>query len=355
MSISEKCASLLKTNDPILLQYCLNGSISHTSKFVTTFTFAVPVGFLIIALYLLLRKYFFKFRHFYEPRKYPSFNNISFKHTQKQYFLSLLPSFFNINHHDNINSTNNSAEQYMHMFNSFGLDGVIFLLFIQSCIKICLTCIIIALIFLIPVYATEPKVILLFWSNPNDFDSGSLKLEMSMDWMQMFAITHITPGSWRLWSSVICAYAFMLTTLKIFYDDCFSVSQIVDAFLAERCTSHYTVMISNIPAQYRNRSNLSNLLTNVYPGTIKDIIIVKNCEQLILQYKNLNENRLKFDAAIKYLQVHNQRLQVIQQCIPYVKRFDAIEFYSLKINQCEKNIERISEHPQFTPVKLYFI
>ena len=124
-------------------------TLSDTDKFVTSFFFSVTIGVVIIAIYLLFQLYA-KTKAFLEPRIY----------NQKPHRISKQHSITTTK--NGLCARDIAALSDDQLINYIGLDGVVFLLFIKSCIKICLFCTGIALVILIPIYATESVKFFLF-------------------------------------------------------------------------------------------------------------------------------------------------------------------------------------------------
>ena len=148
---------------------------------------------------------------------------------------------------------------------------------------------------------------------------------------------------------MIAAYIFTLLSLKILYDDGVYVAKIVDKYLSKFHISHYTVMITDIPPQYQNQSNLYHLLQTIYPDKIEKVHVVKNSNFITKLSHELHVYRQKFKKAVEFNKKHDKRLQVIVSYFPRPRYADGINYYNQKINELKSELDYLLSTPKYAP------
>merc|ERR1740123_2406347 len=164
---------------------------SDSSKFVATFVFSVCVGLSIVAAYFVIT-YYANAKALFEPKLGQQKKRNSPSHALH---LSMTEQQL-LNHQI-------SKLPHEELMQHIGLDGVVFILFIESCIKICIFCAAFGGLILIPLYATEQR---------------DEKMTFEYDLVEVLSIKHLNKNSVRLWISVVAAYLFVIGALKILYD-----------------------------------------------------------------------------------------------------------------------------------------
>ena len=221
-----------------------------------------------------------------------------------------------------------SPQNYM---NYIGLDAVVFIIFIRSCIKICLMCMPFAALILMPVYASE---------------NTGLHDDAVSDFVKRIAVSALEKASNRLWVVCVMAYVFSFVALKVIYDDCQVVAQLVDRFVTIPHISHRTVMVTKVPQSYIDHKfdnssqksmtdlKLYHLFNQYFPNQIRNISIPIHIDRTLSKQFDYYEKRVKNldDAKIKRAQGFKGKVKVKTG---FFKRelVDPIEYYE---NEIEK-------------------
>lgn len=295
------------------------GHISDTAKFVDSFFFSLISGSLLLCLFVALH-FSPKTKLILEPRIY--------RQTTTQPFTIAPKRSSGLSVRD-IASLDDEP-----LMAHIGLDGLVFLLFLRSCTKICLLCSLIALVVLLPTYATEPVSRRKFESN---------------DFLDALSIQNLNDGSWRLWLPVLAACAFTLCSIKILYDDGSHVADLVDKHLARRHVSHYTVMLTDIPPRYRSQSTLHRLLQTIYPEKIEKLHVIQNTTRLHALRKQRERCRQKLADAIAFEQSQGHRPRVlIYGSFPSLPAYaDSIEHHRARASTLKRELEALLIRPKY--------
>jgi len=292
--------------------------VSDTVKFLGSFFLSTFLGFSILGVYLVVNHYPNN-KIWLQPRMYRECVNKNGIITRERVLGMTVRDISALTDHQ--------------LMDYVGLDGVVFLLFIKSCIKICLFCTGFALMVLFPIYVTA-----------NDLYSDD-------DLMNVLTISNVEDGSWRLWFCVAAAFAFILASLYILYRDAGYVAKMVDRFLSQSHVSHYTVMVTDIPPQFRNQDNFRNLIETIYPEKIEKIHVIKDTKRIKRLTAELRACRRKLLEAIEHRNSRNQRLEIItswRDCFPCPRYTDAIHHYNLLIRDLLIELNHAKSRPQYS-------
>lgn len=147
-----------------------------------------------------------------------------------------------------------------------GLDAFMFLRYLKIFARVGLGCGIFGLMTLVPIYGT---------ANKKDGVVG----------IAMYTMSQISPGGDRLWASLLCYWGYTLVLLYLLYSEYEYFAQLRQKFMkdgdsevpSQRLVS---VIVENVPTEYRSSTKLKKFFENLFPGEIY-------CAKMGLKYQSI--------------------------------------------------------------------
>jgi hypothetical protein len=145
-------------------------------------------------------------------------------------------------------------------FKSVGLDGYVFLRFLRLCCKVTVVSGVLGLLILAPVYFSCPG---------NDGVAG----------INLYTMANVEQNGTKLWAPFFLTWIFTLFLLYLLHEEYGTISLLRQSFLEHgdpdtmQPQTRYSVLVENVPVEYRSTEKLTEFFNNLFPGEISHACI----------------------------------------------------------------------------------
>jgi hypothetical protein len=263
-----------------------------------------------------------------------------------------------------------------------GMDAYVLLKYLKLCAKFCIFCSFFNLLILCPVYFT------------------SYGHQLGIAGINLYTMGNIPPGGNRLWASCLFCWLYNLYFLSLMHSEYHHFVQLRQSYFyaagrkeivhqqsesqkekhgdessspslvfAPASQQHYSVMIENIPFYYRTPHRLEQLMNEWFPNQIYSAVIACNLQELqeLAEKREKDIEQLEIAIAYHHATKHKKRKivylspdhtqqqarqendqgqqqrQVVVWCnlCGFASPCDAIDFYSQKVDQSNRQIQQL--------------
>jgi hypothetical protein len=213
-----------------------------------------------------------------------------------------------------------------------------FLRFLRIGAKIGLGCGFFGLIFLVPIYATARDV---------DFVVGIKRCSMA----------NLRDGGTRLWASLWVVYIYTGLLLYLLYKEYEFFVGMRQRFLRDGDPDippqqFYSVVVENIPCEYRSSKRLAELFNDMFPGEVVSARIAMNYAPILKAAKERKGYLVKLELAIAAFEAtDHEKVPMVKldkkrkpiMCCGKVEEVEAIPFYEAELERMNKKITELKQ------------
>ena len=163
-------------------------------------------------------------------------------------------------------------------YKSVGLDGYVLLRYIRLCCKVTAFTALLGLLILAPVYFSCPG---------NEGVAG----------INLYTMANVEQNGSKLWAPLLLTWFFAVFLLHCLHEEYGAVAELRQGFLErgdpanQKPQTNYSVLVENVPVEYRSTERLREFFDNLFPGEIAHACIAVGMQPLANAIK-------KRDAAI---------------------------------------------------------
>lgn len=176
-----------------------------------------------------------------------------------------------------------------------GLDALVFLRFLKLCAKMMLACGVVGLILLAPIYAT---------TGPG--------ME-GVNGISHYTMGNIKQGGDRLWAPLLCMWGFTILFLYLMNEEYKNFVSLRQTFMRDGSVDvpdqqMYSVMVEDVPTEYRSSDKLRSLFEELFPGQISSAKMAMKYDSIIKVAAERKVVLVNLEKAIAALEADDDKV-----------------------------------------------
>lgn len=216
------------------------------------------------------------------------------------------------------------------ILDNIGLDAVVFLRFIRTCLIICVALSLFGASVLMPVYATADNSAA---SNSTVLANGTVVgNNTGAEGLRVISLSNVPEQDSRLWATVVGEYLVAVLVVYMMTIDYAYYARLRRKYRTSENPVNYSVVVYDIPEGERTETAVRSRFEKLVPGQVADVIIVRNPKAALKLEGKLDAAVVKREVAENIAEVKGKAPQTrpgpVGCLMMHKPKVDAAEYWS---------------------------